>query len=207
MDVLVMILIGVIACYPLQPVGFALIPFGFISISLMLIFWVITGPFKINGVPLRRVNQAYVIATSTKVDISKVNVEKFDDKYFAKEVQKKKKGEGEFFEAEKEVSLMLCSHIFISTGRSIVFFGLLNPILIFYLLTNCRKRRISRRRRKMTRRLLMLHWLHPLREFPSWRYTWLQDFLSSQAWNLMSLSSKGTSQLVGYMLCSGICLI
>ncbi|RVW30767.1 60S ribosomal protein L6 [Vitis vinifera] len=60
------------------------------------------GPFKINGVPLRRVNQAYVIATSTKVDISKVNVEKFDDKYFAKEVQKKKKGEGEFFEAEKE---------------------------------------------------------------------------------------------------------
>ncbi|XAR64497.1 hypothetical protein NMG60_11024869 [Bertholletia excelsa] len=63
----------------------------------------VTGPFKINGVPLRRVNQSYVIATSTKVDISVVNVEKFDDKYFAKEVEKKKKkGEGEFFEAEKE---------------------------------------------------------------------------------------------------------
>ncbi|RVX11487.1 60S ribosomal protein L6 [Vitis vinifera] len=39
----------------------------------------------------RRVNQAYVIATSTKVDISKVNVEKFDDKYFAKKVQKKRR--------------------------------------------------------------------------------------------------------------------
>ncbi|KAL6129800.1 hypothetical protein ACLB2K_073149 [Fragaria x ananassa] len=63
----------------------------------------VTGPFKINGVPLRRVNQSYVIGTSTKVDISGVNVEKFDDKYFSKEVQKKKKkGEGEFFEAEKE---------------------------------------------------------------------------------------------------------
>ncbi|OWM72807.1 60S ribosomal protein L6 [Punica granatum] len=63
----------------------------------------ITGPFKVNGVPLRRVNQSYVIATSTKVDISGVNVEKFDDKYFGKKAEKKKKkGEGEFFEAEKE---------------------------------------------------------------------------------------------------------
>lgn len=63
----------------------------------------VTGPFKINGVPLRRVNQSYVIATSTKVDITGVNVEKFDDKYFAKQVEKKKKkGEGEFFEADKE---------------------------------------------------------------------------------------------------------
>ncbi|CAN6703094.1 unnamed protein product [Malus baccata var. baccata] len=63
----------------------------------------VTGPFKINGVPLRRVNQSYVIGTSTKIDICGVNVDKFDDKYFAKEVRaKKKKGEGEFFEAEKE---------------------------------------------------------------------------------------------------------
>ncbi|CAA3011135.1 60S ribosomal L6-like [Olea europaea subsp. europaea] len=67
----------------------------------------VTGPFKINGVPLRRVNQAYVVATSTKVDISGVNVEKFDDKYFAKQAEKKKKkGETEFFEAEKEVFLL-----------------------------------------------------------------------------------------------------
>ena len=64
----------------------------------------LSGPFKINGVPLRRVNQSYVIGTSTKVDISGVNVEKFDDKYFGKVAEKKtKKGEGEFFEADKEV--------------------------------------------------------------------------------------------------------
>src|ERR1044072_5821759 len=63
---------------------------------------VILGPFKINGVPLRRVNQSYVIGTSTKVDVSAVNVDKFDDKYFSKEAQKKKKkGEGEFFESDK----------------------------------------------------------------------------------------------------------
>ncbi|KAH9607122.1 hypothetical protein KSS87_005050 [Heliosperma pusillum] len=63
----------------------------------------VTGPFKINGVPLRRVNQAYVIATSTKVDLSGVDVQNIDDKFFSKPAEKKKKkGEGEFFEAEKE---------------------------------------------------------------------------------------------------------
>lgn len=34
----------------------------------------VTGPFKVNGVPLRRVNQAYVIATSTKVDVADLKV-------------------------------------------------------------------------------------------------------------------------------------
>ena len=39
----------------------------------------VSGPYKINGVPLRRVNQAYVIATSTKVDVSGVDVSEVVD--------------------------------------------------------------------------------------------------------------------------------
>jgi len=58
----------------------------------------ITGPFKVNGVPLRRVNQAYVIATSTKVDISGVKVDpKINDNYFARPKEQKKKTESDFF--------------------------------------------------------------------------------------------------------------
>lgn len=44
----------------------------------------VSGPFCINGVPLRRVNQAYCIATSTSVDVSSVDASKFDDAYFKK---------------------------------------------------------------------------------------------------------------------------
>ena len=52
---------------------------------------------------MRRVNQNFVIATSTKVDVSTVDVEKFDDSYFATAKEKEKKGEEEFFEGEEEV--------------------------------------------------------------------------------------------------------
>lgn len=57
----------------------------------------VSGPYKINGVPLRRVNQAYVIATSTKVDISGVDVSSITDEYFSRAKDEKKEGEEEFF--------------------------------------------------------------------------------------------------------------
>jgi len=66
----------------------------------------VTGPFKLNGVPLRRVNQQYVIATSTKLDISKVNVDaKFNDLYFRRDrrstIKSRKQQEGNIFASEK----------------------------------------------------------------------------------------------------------
>ncbi|KAF1990742.1 60S ribosomal protein L6 [Aulographum hederae CBS 113979] len=61
----------------------------------------VTGPFKINGVPLRRVNAAYVIATSTKVDLKGIDDKTIDkvsgDSYFAREKRDKKTGEEAFF--------------------------------------------------------------------------------------------------------------
>jgi large subunit ribosomal protein L6e len=63
----------------------------------------VTGPFKINGVPLRRVNQVYAIATSTKVDLSKADVTKFSDEYFKKPAAAKfVKGEKQFFDGSEE---------------------------------------------------------------------------------------------------------
>ena len=57
-----------------------------------------TGPFKINGVPLKRVNSAYVIPTKTKVDLAGVNVNDVSDAKFAREKAKKaKKSENAFF--------------------------------------------------------------------------------------------------------------
>ncbi|KAL8859392.1 MAG: hypothetical protein Q9178_004070 [Gyalolechia marmorata] len=61
----------------------------------------VTGPYKANGVPLRRVNARYVIATSVKVDLKGIDekvVEKVSEEgYFTREKKNDKVGEEAFF--------------------------------------------------------------------------------------------------------------
>lgn len=61
----------------------------------------VTGPFKINGVPLRRVNARYVIATKTTVDLKGIDQGTVDkvggEGYFARDKKADKKGSEEAF--------------------------------------------------------------------------------------------------------------
>lgn len=64
------------------------------------------GPFGINGCPLRRISQRYVIGTATKIDLSEVKIpEHINDEYFKRIREKRaKKEEGDIFQTKKEVS-------------------------------------------------------------------------------------------------------
>ncbi|KAL0247934.1 hypothetical protein GEMRC1_003173 [Eukaryota sp. GEM-RC1] len=44
----------------------------------------VTGPYKVNGVPLRRINQAFVMPTSTHVELPAIELSKYTDEYFKK---------------------------------------------------------------------------------------------------------------------------
>jgi len=59
----------------------------------------VTGPYKVNGVPLRRIPQSYVIATQTKIDLEKLSLsDKLDDSFFARQTKPKRNSEGMFEE-------------------------------------------------------------------------------------------------------------
>nr|ALS04887.1 60S ribosomal protein L6 [Pseudodiaptomus poplesia] len=64
----------------------------------------ITGPLKLNGCPLRRINQRYLLATKTSINVSGVKVpETINDKYFARvKSDNKVKKDGNIFENKKE---------------------------------------------------------------------------------------------------------
>lgn len=61
----------------------------------------VTGPYSVNGVPVRRVNQAYVIATSTKVDVSGVDSSKINDHFFSKPPKDRARKSEEEFKKEQ----------------------------------------------------------------------------------------------------------
>merc|ERR1712134_151645 len=65
----------------------------------------ITGPFKVNGIPLRRVPQSYVIGTSTVVDVSGADTSSVSDSLFKKPKSAKKKADGPFSEDEAKKPL------------------------------------------------------------------------------------------------------
>ena len=63
----------------------------------------VTGPYKYNGVPLKRVNAAYVLPTNTKLNVDGKVADSIKDEFF-KKVEIEIKEEKDFFveEAEKK---------------------------------------------------------------------------------------------------------
>ena len=61
----------------------------------------VSGPFKVNGVPLKRVNQVYTITTSTKVNVAGADASKVTDATF-KDKASKSKGRDIFNENQKK---------------------------------------------------------------------------------------------------------
>ena len=63
---------------------------------------VVTGPMKLNGVPLRRVNPSYVIATKTSVDVTGINTDKVNNDLFKRAAaEKRTKGDKDFMGDKK----------------------------------------------------------------------------------------------------------
>ncbi len=60
----------------------------------------VTGPYKYNGVPLKRVNAAYVLPTNTKLKLDAKVADSVNDKLFLRALIKREKEE-DFFVDEK----------------------------------------------------------------------------------------------------------
>ena len=66
------------------------------------LLWV-TGPYKYNGVPLKRVNAAYVLPTNTKLKVDAEAAKDVKDDFF-KKVKIERTKEEDFFEDDKKKS-------------------------------------------------------------------------------------------------------
>ena len=53
----------------------------------------VTGPFKLNGVPVKRVQQTYTLSTSTKVDLKGIKLDGVTYEIFARKASSSKKNE------------------------------------------------------------------------------------------------------------------
>ena len=70
----------------------------------------VTGPYRLNGVPLKRVVQSMVIPTSTKVDVSGVKADAINDDYFQRPSLKRKqllRNEAGFFDKPRAVETII----------------------------------------------------------------------------------------------------
>ncbi|KAH7822038.1 putative Ribosomal protein L6e [Monocercomonoides exilis] len=61
-----------------------------------------TGPYKLNGVPLRRFNRAYLILTKTRVNVSKVDLSGVREDMFRKKKLRFKKAHKDDFTQKKQ---------------------------------------------------------------------------------------------------------
>ena len=89
-------------------VSFKLLPLKLNTFHELFFIIITIGPYATNGVPLRRVNQRYVIATSTKIGLDGVNVGQIDDAFFARDKKSKKANkESDFLAAgEKKANVI-----------------------------------------------------------------------------------------------------
>ena len=101
----------------------------------------VTGPYKLNGVPLKRIPQSYTIATSTKVNIAPADFTSILDSYFAKEKVKTSKAEEAFFTVKKEKKpFSEAKKVIQSQVDAGLLAGLKDPLVKKYLKTKFRLR-------------------------------------------------------------------
>ena len=70
----------------------------------------VTGPYRVNGVPLRRIPQKITLTTSKVISLEGVDTSKVNDAYFAHEKKKAGSKEEQFFQDGKlKVNILILS--------------------------------------------------------------------------------------------------